>query len=288
MTSFLYLSTILIWGSTWLAITYQLGEVDPLVSIIYRMALGSVLLFIWCLARKIPLKINPVTHGFLLAQGGLLFGLNFWAIYIAEIYLTSGIVAVIFSLLVFFNIINGRIFLKQPISGVTLIGGLIGIFGVAMLFYPEIVKYASTENTLFGFSMAVLSVVIASLGNIAATRNGRTGLSVWSINAWSMLYGSLILLAIALLSGAEFTYENSFEYTASLVYLSVFGTVLVFGAYLKLLVSIGPDRASFTALIIPFVAIMLSTAFEDYQWTSFGIAGFICVICGNFLVIARR
>ena len=288
MTSFLYLSTILIWGSTWLAITYQLGEVDPLVSIIYRMTLGSALLFIWCLARKIPLKINPVTHGFLLAQGGFLFGLNFWAIYLAEIYLTSGIVAVIFSLLVFFNIINGRIFLKQPISWATLTGGIIGMLGVGMLFQPEIIKYSSSENALIGFSMAVLSVIIASFGNIAATRNGRTGLSVWSINAWSMLYGSLILLVIALLSGVEFTYEATFEYTASLVYLSVFGTVLVFGAYLKLLVSIGPDRASFTALVIPFVAIMLSTIFEDYQWTPLAIAGFVVVVFGNFLVITRR
>jgi drug/metabolite transporter (DMT)-like permease len=136
--------------------------------------------------------------------------------------------------------------------------------------------------------MAVLSVLIASFGNIAATRNGRTGLSVWSINAWSMLYGLVTLLVIALVSGVEFTYETTFEYTASLVYLSVFGTVLVFGAYLKLLVSIGPDRASFTALIIPFVAIMLSTIFEDYQWTPLAIAGFATVVFGNFLVITRR
>ena len=135
--------------------------------------------------------------------------------------------------------------------------------------------------------MAILSVLIASLGNITATRNGQTGLSVWSINAWSMLYGSLILSIIALLSGVEFTYESTFEYTASLVYLSVFGTVLVFAAYIKLLVSIGPERAAFTSLIIPFVAIALSTIFEDYQWTPIAVIGFLIVIIGNFIVVRR-
>ena len=283
----MYLSTIFIWGSTWLAITYQLGEVDPLASVIYRMTIGAILLFIWCLIKKIPLKVNLVNHAFFLAQGGLLFGLNFWTIYLAEVYLTSGIVAVIFSLLVFFNIINGRIFLNRAISAKTLIGGVMGMLGVGMLFYPEIIKYSSSEGVLTGFAMAILSVLIASLGNITATRNGQTGLSIWSINAWSMLYGSLILSIIALLSGVEFTYESTFEYTASLVYLSVFGTVLVFAAYIKLLVSIGPDRAAFTSLIIPFVAIALSTIFEDYQWTLMAVIGFLVVIVGNFIVVRR-
>ena len=283
----MYLSTIFIWGSTWLAITYQLGEVDPLASVIYRMAIGAILLFIWCLARRIPLKVNLINHAFFLAQGGLLFGLNFWTIYLAEVYLTSGIVAVIFSLLVFFNIINGRIFLNRAISAKTMLGGVMGMLGVGMLFYPEIIKYSSSERALTGFAMAILSVLIASLGNITATRNGQTGLSVWSINAWSMLYGSLILSIIALLNGVEFTYESTFEYTASLVYLSVFGTVLVFGAYIKLLVSIGPERAAFTSLIIPFVAIALSTVFEDYQWTPLAVIGFLVVIIGNFIVVRR-
>ena len=245
------------------------------------------MLFIWCLIRKIPLKVNLVNHAFFLAQGGLLFGLNFWTIYLAEVYLTSGIVAVIFSLLVFFNIINGRIFLNRAISAKTLIGGVMGMLGVGMLFYPEIIKYSLSEGALTGFAMAILSVLIASLGNITATRNGQTGLSIWSINAWSMLYGSLILSIIALLSGVEFSYESTFEYTASLVYLSVFGTVLVFSAYLKLLVSMGPDRAAFTSLIIPFVAIALSTIFEDYQWTPIAVIGFLVVIIGNFIVIWR-
>ena len=310
LNSGLYLATILIWGSTWLAITYQLGEVDPLVSVIYRMALASGLLFIWCWLRKIPLAISLRDHRFMMAQGCFLFGLNYWTIYWSEAYLSSGLVAAIFSLLVFFNIINGRIFLKIPITLVTIIGGLVGLIGICMLFYPEIASLSVTEsikgsnadsnagpdsnltpntdNPLLGFGLAFIAVVFASLGNIVAARNGATGISVWAINAWSILYGALFLTLIAVLSGAEFSYGSTLEYSLSLLYLSVFGTILAFGAYLKLLINIGPNRAGYTALIIPFVAIILSTLFQGYQWTLLAAGGFALVALGNYMVLKKH
>ena len=235
---FLYISTVLIWGSTWLAITYQLGNVDPIVSVIYRMLLSSVLLFIFCRIRSIPLRVNVRNHYFLVAQGVSLFGLNYWIIYMAESYLASGIIAVIFSLIVLFNIINSRIFLKRPITMNIAFGGLVGLSGIFLLFYPELSSVGAGNAAMTGFGLGLTAVFIASLGNMAATRNGLTGLSVWSINAWGTLYGSIALIIIALFTGAEFTYENSFSYTASLVYLAVFGTILAFGAYLKLMVLI--------------------------------------------------
>ena len=298
LNSGLYLATILIWGSTWLAITYQLGEVDPLVSVIYRMALASGLLFIWCWLRAIPLRMSLRDHRFMAAQGCFLFGLNYWTIYWSEVYLPSGLVAVIFSLLVFFNIINGRIFLKYPVTLQTVVGGLVGLTGICMLFYPEFAllsnsssgssSKSNSNDPLLGFGLAFIAVVFASLGNIVATRNGNTGISVWAINAWSIFYGTAILALIALVSGAEFSYGSTLEYSLSLIYLSVFGTILAFGAYLKLLINIGPSRAGYTSLIIPFVAIILSTLFEDYQWTLLAAGGFALVALGNYMVLKRR
>jgi drug/metabolite transporter (DMT)-like permease len=292
VNSGLYLATILIWGSTWLAITYQLGEVDPLVSVIYRMALASGLLFIWCRIKRIPLGISLRDHRFMVAQGCFLFGLNYWTIYWSEVYLPSGLVAVIFSLLVFFNIINGRIFLKHPVTLQTVVGGLVGLSGICMLFYPEFAllsdEKSNANDALLGFGLAFIAVVFASFGNIVATRNGNTGISVWAINAWSILYGTLILTLIALVSGAKFSYGSTLEYSLSLIYLSVFGTILAFGAYLKLLINIGPSRAGYTSLIIPFVAIILSTLFEDYQWTLLAAGGFVLVALGNYMVLKRR
>lgn len=284
---FLYASTVLIWGSTWIAITFQLGEVDPLVSVIYRMALASLILFIWCKLRGIPLALQLGNHRFLAAQGICLFGINYWMIYWSETYLPSGIIAVLFSLIVFFNIINARIFLQRPTDIKTVIGGIIGLSGICMLFYPELTKLDSTTGAIKGALFALVAVFTASLGNILATRNGNEGISVWAINAWGTFYGTAALLIIALLTGATFAYDNSFEYTASLVYLSTFGTILAFGAYIKLLILIGPEKAGYSGLLIPFVAIILSTIFEEYQWTGLAVIGFLLAAFGNYLAMRK-
>jgi len=286
---FLYASTVLIWGSTWIAITFQLGEVDPLISVIYRMALASALLFGWCKWRGIPLALKPGNHRFMVAQGVSLFGINYWMIYWSETFLPSGIIAVLFSLIVFFNIINARIFLKRRIDIKTVVGGIIGLSGICMLFYPELTKFESESNSgaIKGALFALAAVFTASLGNIVATRNGNTGISVWAINAWGTLYGTAALLIIALVTGTTFSYDNSFEYTASLMYLSTFGTILAFGAYLKLLILIGPAKAGYSGLLIPFVAIILSTVFEDYQWTLLAVMGFVLAASGNYLAMRK-
>jgi drug/metabolite transporter (DMT)-like permease len=287
-SAFLYISTVLIWGSTWIVITFQLGIVDPLASVIYRMAVSSVLLFALCKVRRIPLQLGLREHRFVALQGVCLFGLNYWAIYHSELYLPSGIIAIIFSLIVFFNIINGRIFLQRPITLNSVVGGLIGLTGICLLFYPELTKLSSADDALKGLILAFAAVFVASLGNIAATRNGLMGTSVWTINAWGTLYGTLALLIVALSTGTQFNYDYSFAYSASLLYLSVFGTILAFGAYLKLLVVLGPEKASYSGLLIPFFAILLSTIFEDYQWTLMAAIGFLLVATGNYLVMGRR
>jgi drug/metabolite transporter (DMT)-like permease len=223
-----------------------------------------------------------------MAQGVSLFGLNYWIIYMAETYLASGIIAAIFSLIVLFNIINSRIFLKRPTSVYIVLGGFVGLSGICLLFYPELTSVGTGNGAMTGFALGLTAVFIASLGNMAATRNGLTGLSVWSINAWGTLYGAIALVVIALFTGTEFTYEYSLSYTASLVYLSIFGTILAFGAYLKLMVLIGPEKAGYGALLIPFVAIILSTLFESYQWTPMALAGFVLAGLGNYLVMSRK
>jgi len=286
-TILLYLSTIAIWGSTWLVITFQLGSVDPIISVIYRMAIASFALFCYCRWRGIKLRASRQDQYFFLIQGVLSFGINFWCIYLSELYLTSGIIAVIFSLIVFFNIINGRIFLGRPIERNTIFGGLIGLSGLTLLFYPELTRMDDNEQAIRGLILALIAVTSASLGNMAATRSGLRGLSVWQINAWSTAYGAIALVVVALATGSQFTFEPSVEYVSSLLYLSLFGTIFAFGAYLKLMVEIGPEKASYGALLIPFVAIMLSTLFEGYQWTIIAVIGFAAALAGNYLVMRQ-
>ncbi len=287
-TSLLYLCTVAIWGSTWLVITFQLGTVDPMISVIYRMALASVLLFLLCRFLGVTLRASRVDHFFFMIQGVLSFGVNFWFIYMSEMFLTSGIIAVIFSLIVFLNLINGRIFLKRPIERNTALGGLVGLCGLYLLFSPELSNASTEQDALKGFGLAFIAVFSASLGNMSATRSGMLGHSVWRINAWATLYGAAALSIIAILTDTAFTFDASLEYTLSLIYLSVFGTILAFGAYLKLMVVIGPEKASYGALMIPFVAIGLSTIFEDYQWTTIAASGFLLAVLGNYLVMRKQ
>ena len=285
---FLYLVTILIWGSTWLVITFQLGSVDPIVSVIYRMSLASLVMFALCKVKRIDTAASRGDHVLFMLQGTLTFGINFWLIYLSESYLTSGLIAVIFSLILFFNIVNAKIFLGRPIDKLVIAGGLIGLIGLFLLFFPELSGSSLQTDVLIGFLIALTAVLCASLGNMAASKSGLSGYSVWKINAWSTFYGAAALILIAQFTGAEFNFEYTVEYISSLIYLVIFGTILAFGAYLKLMVLIGPERASYGALLIPFVAITLSTIFEGYQWSSVALLGFLLAAFGNYLVLKKK
>lgn len=252
------------------------------------MSLASLLLLIICKLKRVRIASDKTDHLLFMIQGTLSFGINFWLIYLSSNYLTSGLIAVIFSLIIFFNIVNGKIFLGRPIDGLVIVGGLIGLMGLFLLFFPELTKSATQTTTLNGFFVALTAVLSASLGNMAAIKSGLRGHSVWKINAWSTLYGATALTLIAQLTGAKFSFEYTTEYIVSLIYLVVFGTILAFGAYLKLMLQIGPEKASYGALLIPFVAITLSTLFEGYEWTGMALLGFLLAGIGNYLVLKKN
>ena len=283
----LYFTTVLIWGSTWLAIKFQLGAVDPMVSVIYRFGLASILLFAWCVLARARLRLTPREHAFIALQGCCLFGLNYWVVYWAEVYLTSGVVAVIFATMVFMNFFNAALFLKRPLVPVVLVGGIIGLGGVALLFWPEFGSLSLDDTAWRGLLLALASTYVASLGNIVATRNARFGLKVITVNAWGMFYGTALLALAALVTGAEFRVPAGLAYTSSLLYLSVFGSIVAFGAYLRLMALIGPERAGYTAMLTPVVALLLSTLFEGYRWTLPAATGLVLIVLGNALVLRR-
>ena len=283
----LYCTTVLVWGSTWLAIKFQLGAVDPLVSVIYRFGLASLLLFAWCVLARARLRLAPREHAFIALQGCCLFGLNYWLVYWAEVYLASGIVAVVFATMVFMNFFNAALFLKRPLVPAVLAGGLVGMVGVALLFWPELGSLGPGDAAWRGLLLALAATYVASLGSIVATRNAGFGLKVITVNAWGMFYGTALLALAALVTGVEFRFPSGAPYAASLLYLSVFGSIVAFGAYLRLIALIGPERAGYNAMMTPVVALLLSTLFEGYQWTLPAVAGLVLIVLGNALVLRR-
>ena len=285
--SLLYLITTLIWGSTWLAIKLQLGTVAPEVSIAYRFALAAASLMAFSLVRGLRMRFSWRTHLFIALQGFLLFSLNYILVYLAEGYLTSGLVAITFSTIIVLNVIFGALFLGDPVRPRVVLGAVIGLAGLGLVFWPELSGFdLSSENTL-GVVLCLAGTVSASLGNIVSARNQRHGLPVVQTNAYGMAYGAAFMLGLALLRGSRLTFDGSAGYVGSLLYLAVFGSVVAFGTYLTLLGRIGPDRASYTSVLFPIIALVLSTLFEGLTWSMLAIAGVALVLAGNVVALTK-
>lgn len=283
----LYLSTVLIWGSTWIAIKYQAGEVSALVSIAHRSMLGALLVFGVLLLRRDSLRLAARDHLMVLAQGLLLFSGNYVFIYPATAELTSGLVAVVFSTMVILNMAGGALFLGIPANRMVAVGGAVGLAGMGLLFLPELEAFSLADDSFRALLLCFAGTCCASLGNLFAARNTRAGLPVLVANAWGMFYGATALYLAALALGHPVILSSQPSYLLSLVYLAVFGSVLAFWAYVTLMGRIGPDRAAYASLLFPVVALLISTVVEDFRWTLPALCGLALVLFGNWLVMRR-
>ncbi|MBP7336416.1 EamA family transporter [Niveispirillum sp.] len=282
----LFFASVLIWGSTWYAITFQLGATHPAVSVAFRFLLAGVALLCWLAIRRQP--ILPRREGLvLIAAAGLLnFSINYFMVYKATALLPSGLVAVAGSVMSLMNVVNARLFLGQPIRPPVLVGGLMGVAGVLLLFTPELDGKTLTGGALAGFGLMMVSNYSASLGNMVVSKTRKAEMPLIGTTAWSMLVGAVIMAGVAAGQGASFVVVPSVPYFLSLAYLALFGSIAAFLCYFTLLGRIGPGRAGYVAIMTPVVALVISTLFEDYHWTSAGIAGLLLAILGNFLVMA--
>jgi len=272
----LYVVTILIWGSSWLAIKFQLGSVDPMVSVAYRFLLASGISWLFCRLSGRSMRFGLRDHGFMFLQGASLFALNYWLFYLSELTLTSGLAAVIFSTIVVMNMLNGAIFLKNRLEFRVMAGACLGLLGIMLVFWPEVTDFESGSNNLTAAALAVLATFLASLGNIASARNQRKGIPVVQANTFGMTYGALLMLGLSLGTGQEFTFELTITYVSSLVFLSVFASIIAFWSYLTLLGRVGVERAAYVTLLFPLVALAISTVAEG-----------LLILSGNLLIHKR-
>ncbi len=288
MKNFILFSvSAIIWGSTWLVIKFQLGLVDPIISVSYRFILASFILLLFCRISGLNLKYNVKEHLFFALQGFFLFGINYWLVYLAEVHLPSGLVAVIFSMIIFFNIFNGAIFIGSPIRVRVIAGAALGIVGIGLVFKQELLSFSLSSDNSLALVIAGLGALTASLGNITSVHNQKINLPVIQTNAFGMMYGALFMLIISLIMGKHFSFEISYAYIGSLLYLSIFGSIIAFTCYLTLLGKIGADKAAYVTLIIPVIALILSTIFEEYTWTLYAFIGVALILIGNMLVLIK-
>ena len=287
-TGALFLIPALIWGSTFFVIKFQLGEVDPNWSVSYRFVLAGLVLLLYSKLRGYNLKFTIAQHRFILLQGILLFGLNYWLVYIAEEKLVSALAAVAFSTIIFLNILFGTLFLGRKTERKVFYGAVLGIGGTFLLFRNDLSSIDIEELPIFHLVMCFLSVVIASLGNITSAFNQSKDLPVIQTNAFGMLYGGIVIGLIAIFTGKPLAFDWNQGYVLSLFYLSIFGSILAFGGYLTLIGKIGADKAAYVLIVIPVIAVFLSIVFEDYTFTWQVILGMLLILGGNVMVLKTK
>lgn len=283
----LYLITVLIWGSTWFVITFQLGDVHSLLSISYRFLIGAGILFLIALftGRFGKDRFTARQHGFIALQGVLLFCLNYWLFYIATGYIPSGLVSLCFSTMTLMNIFNQALFFKLPIKKRVLGGAAIGLVGISLVFVREINAFSLQDASFVGICLALVATYLASLGNMASLRNSRDDMPIIMTNAYGMVYGAICCVVLALFMGAELKISTEFNYVWSLFYLGVLGSAVAFFCYLTLMRNIGADKASYAMVLFPIVALGISTMFEGFVWAPLSIGGVVLILLGNVIAM---
>ena len=288
MNPLLYLSTVFIWGTTWIAIHWQLGDVPVLASVFYRFAIAAALLLpLLYLSRQVQATTRQ-DHGYMVLQGACLFSMNFVCFYTAGLTITSGLMSVIFSSATLFNALNNRLFWGERPAPVVFVAGVLGVLGLGLMFWPELSSKEIALSDLKGIGLGILGTYLFSLGNMISLRHSKKGLKPLTSNAYAMIYGTLLLAALLAVTGTPLEWDSSPRYLGSLLYLAIVGTIIGFTAYLSLVGRIGANKAAYATVMFPVVALSLSTVFEGYQWSSSSITGLLLVLSGNSLILGVR
>ena len=284
-----FIVATIIWGTTWIVIRDQLGPVPPTWSIVYRFAAGAVAMFIYATLTKSPFRIGRQGHVFAVIFGFAQFVLNFNFVYRAEAFITSGLVAVLFAMLLVPNALLGRVFLKQPLSGRFLLGSLVAVIGVGMLIAQEIrADTASASATLLGVVFTLLGVLSASVANIMQGTARGKALPMASTLAWGMLWGTGMNAVFAFtLTGAP-VMEWTPAYIGGVIYLGVFASAVAFTCYFSVIRDVGPARAAYSSVLTPILAMIISTVVEDYRWSWLAGAGGVVALAGLLIALSAR
>tara|TARA_B110000285_G_C14998243_1_gene549987 strand:- start:44 stop:937 length:894 start_codon:yes stop_codon:yes gene_type:complete len=288
VTQFLYLSTVLIWGTTWIAIHWQLGEVPVLTSVFYRFALAaSIMMFLVLVSRRLQATTKQ-DHGFMVLQGMCLFSLNFVCFYTAGLAISSGLLSVIFSAATLFNAVNNRVFWGEKPTQAVFGAGILGVIGLSLMFWPELAADSNKGVDLSSIGLAFLGTFLFSLGNMISVRHSKKGLKPFTSSAYAMIYGALFLATLLAITNTPLAWDPRPQYIGSLFYLSIIGTVAGFTAYLSLIGRIGASKAAYATVMFPVVALALSTVFEGYVWSLSSVSGLALVLLGNGLILGIK
>jgi drug/metabolite transporter (DMT)-like permease len=283
----LYTVCVLIWGTTWYAITLQLAATSPAVGVALRFSLAAALIFAWCATRGGGLRLPRAAHGWLALMGLLNFFASYLFVYYAEQRIVSGLVAVGYSAMPLVNMTLMRWFFGTALSGRIGLGGALGVTGIGLIFWPELARLSSGAPLAIGATLTACAVLTSGLANMVVARNQGAGIDGWAALGWSMAYGALGTWCFIGLAGVPVQIAWSRPFAASAFYLAAFGSVLAFGAYFALLRQVGPARSAYVGVMSTVVALLVSTALEGYDWRAATVIGIALAVAGNVLALHR-
>lgn len=275
----------LIWGTTWYAITLQLGVVDPTVSVVWRFGLSALVMFGFCLVTRRPVRMNRSQHLAALGQGAFVFAASYGFVYAAEERVASAVVAVMFAALAFLNLAMFRIVVGQKASRAAWGGALCGVMGVAVLSGGEIVAAGMDRTALTGVAFALIATLSSTVGNYFAWRGQQAQAPIATATAWAMAYGTGMLALYGLLTGVEWRIETDLSYLLALLYLALFGSVIAFGLYFSIARLKGYATASYISALTPPIAMLVSVLFEGARFGLSAFLGLALVLAGQLLLI---
>ncbi|MBV8502187.1 MAG: DMT family transporter [Paucibacter sp.] len=287
MKRWLFWGPTLIWASTWHVILYQLDSGAPVLnSVAWRFGLAALILAALAVRQGQSLRMPIGAHALMLATGIVQYGGNYWSVYEAERHIPSGLVSVLFSLMVFGNALTGWLFFGRRVGRRFLVAACGGVAGVVMIFWPEIAATGARPTAHWGLLIGLAAVLAAVIGNVLTLKLTGRGFALMPILAWSMGYGSLFLVGLSLASGAGLHFAFTPSYVLSLAYLAVFGSVVAFVLYFKLAQARGPAGAALTSVVIPVIALLISALLEGWQPSMLSVAGMS--LCLASLWVATR
>jgi len=283
----LFAICVLTWGTTWFAITFQIGHVAPEVGVALRFALAGTVILGLCVLRRENLRFTPAQHAVFALQGGFMYGVSYVCVYHAEQHLVSGLVAVGYSASPLVAGLGARTLFGVSLRPRFILGGLLGIAGVTLIFWPEFGKTTGDRNTLLGALFTVGSVLLSTVGSLTASRNQSRGLPFWPALGFGMLYGAAASASLALLQGQSFAPPLIASWWLSLFYLALAGSVLTFACFLTLQERIGPGPTGTIGVMTPLLALVVSIAFEGFHPDALTFAGAALAVGGNVLMLRR-
>jgi len=256
--------------------------------VFYRFLLASLLLFAYCLARRLPLKYSLREHAWIALLGVFMFSVSYIFVYYAEEHVVSGLVAVGYSASPLLGMLGMRLFFGTTMTRRVMAGSALGIVGIALVYWPEFSHLKGGSDTALGAIYTAIAVIVSTLGSMVAHRNQEAHLPLWQSMAWGMLYGALFSLGVTLVAGKPLTFEPTVPYVLSLVYLAVLGSILAFASFLTLLKRIGAARAGYIGVMVPIMALVISAAFESFAWHPLTFVGVAVSVAGNIIILKGK